>query len=78
MREDKAFVEIDDFGGGTARQGRRWYPEDMVLAPDVYLQGIDEVQRGKDLAVEKWLELESEGWMRCGFGAPTERLSNKN
>lgn len=68
--EGEAFIEASEFGGGIARQGRRWDPEYMALAPEMYLRDIDEGHRGKVLALEKWLELESEGWMRCGLGAP--------
>lgn len=70
LLEGEAFIEVSEFGGGIARQGRRWDPEYMALDPEVYLRDIDEGQTGKVLALEKWLELESEGCMRCGLGDP--------
>lgn len=70
LLEGEAFIEVSEFDGGITRQGQRWDPEYMALDPEVYLQGIDEGQTGKVLALKKWLELETEGWMRCGLGEP--------
>ncbi|WP_160152635.1 hypothetical protein [Microbulbifer sp. ALW1] len=68
LLEGEAFIDVSEFGGGISHQGQRWDPEYMALDPEVYLRGIDEGHIGKVLALEKWLELEKEGWMRCGLG----------
>lgn len=68
LLEGEAFIDVSEFGGGISHQGQSWDPEYMALDPEVYLRGIDEGHTGKVLALEKWLELETEGWMRCGLG----------
>ena len=67
LMEGEAFIEVSEFGGGIDQQGRRWDPEYMALDPDVYLKGLVEGRTGKILALQKWLELEAKGWMRCGL-----------
>lgn len=52
-----------------SRIGQRWYPEDMCLKPEVFLNGIDpEHQRyGVRAGLALWLDLHSEGWMETGL-----------
>lgn len=68
LLEGEAFIEVCKFGGGIDRQGCGWEPDYMALDPEVYLKNVDEGYLGKILALEKWLDLEAEGWMRCGLG----------
>lgn len=47
---------------------RKWYPEDMALRPDVYLDGIDtELDNfGIRAGLSHWLALEEQGFMNIG------------
>ena len=47
--------------------GSLWHPEDMALKPDIYLEGVSEGQRGKVLALQLWLSLQSKGFMDTGL-----------
>ena len=49
--------------------GKRWYPEDMCLKPEVFLDGIDPEQQryGVRAGLALWLDLHSEGWMETGL-----------
>ncbi|MBS0368068.1 MAG: hypothetical protein JSS57_02590 [Proteobacteria bacterium] len=49
--------------------GRRWYPEDMALKPDVFLKGVDpELNNfGISAAVGLWLQLDEQGFMNPGL-----------
>ncbi len=55
--------------GVYSLKGARWYPEDMALVPAKYLEGINpEVENyGIRSALELWLELESNGFMKTGL-----------
>lgn len=49
--------------------GKRWYPEDMALRPDVFLKGLDpeEDNFGIKSGLRLWLDLEQEGYMNTGL-----------
>jgi hypothetical protein len=49
--------------------GKKWYPEDMSLKPDVFLKGVDlkDDNRALPLAIELWLRLDKEGFMDSGL-----------
>jgi hypothetical protein len=52
-----------------ASSGRRWYAEDLLLQPDVYLRGVDPETDdfGVASALSLWLQLDDEGWMDTGL-----------
>jgi len=47
--------------------GEFWYPEDMALDPNIYLDKLDSETDdfGKFSALELWLSLEDDGFMNC-------------
>lgn len=49
--------------------GKKWYPEDMALNPDVFLKGVDpEIDKfGLKAGLQLWLKLESKGHMHTGL-----------
>jgi hypothetical protein len=66
----EAFLELDEFG--SLRLGRgKWYPEDMLLDPEAYLDGIDpELDNfGIRAGLAHWLELDKEGYMKIDLSA---------
>lgn len=54
-------------GGSLPNHGSRWHTEDLAISPEVYLECVAEGVRGKMLALDLWLELESDGYMDAGF-----------
>ncbi len=50
---------------------RKWYPEDMALLPEVYLEGIDpELDNfGIRAALTLWLDLEEQGLLNIGMNS---------
>lgn len=50
---------------------RKWYPEDMALLPEVYLDGIDpELNNyGITAGLSLWLDLEEQGLMNIGVNS---------
>lgn len=54
--------------------GKKWYPEDMALRPDVFLQGIDSERNnfGITAGLSLWLDLEAHGLMVTGLPGETE------
>lgn len=50
--------------------GSKWYPEDMLLKPDVFLKGVDpELNNyGISSAIGLWLHLDEQGFMDPGLG----------
>ena len=50
---------------------RKWYPEDMALRPDAYLEGVDSERNNFGIAtgLRHWLDLEEQGLMDTGLGA---------
>lgn len=59
------FLELDPDGSHSLR-GKHWYPEDMALKPDAFLDGVDPEQDnfGIKAGLELWLKLEEKGYMR--------------
>jgi hypothetical protein len=47
--------------------GTPWYPEDMALKPEAFLEGLDEGDFGRRAGLSLWLELEAKGWMETGL-----------
>lgn len=49
--------------------GKRWYPEDMALRPDVFLNGIDpeDDNFGVTSGLRLWLDLDEQGLMDTGL-----------
>jgi hypothetical protein len=43
--------------------GQLWYPEDMVVKPDSFLDGISEGDFGRRHAIDLWLQLDELGFM---------------
>lgn len=64
------FIGVDQYHGGTPTFRKRWEPEDLAAIPSAYLKGVDEGAFGKISALQKWLDLEADGYMCCGFGDP--------
>lgn len=50
--------------------GRKWYPEDMALKPEVFLAGVDAENNnfGIQSALALWLNLAQQGLMEIGSG----------
>lgn len=48
---------------------KKWYPEDMALMPEAYLESIDPEQDnfGVKSALELWLQLDAQGLMNTGL-----------
>jgi hypothetical protein len=55
--------------GSFMFRGRHWYPEDMALEPDVFLEGVDPEREnfGIRSALKLWLELDTLGHMDIGL-----------
>lgn len=55
---------------------RKWYPEDMALQPEVYLDGIDPERNNFGIAagLSLWLDLEEQGLMGTGIRADAKQL----
>jgi len=70
LSEGTEFIGVSEWHGGLPHLGQRWEPEDLADNPKVYLDGVDEGSFGKVSALEKWLDLEAQGFMRSGFGDP--------
>ncbi len=51
--------------------GKRWYPEDMALRPDAFLDGLDPERDdfGIQSALQVWLALDRQGLMDTGINA---------
>lgn len=56
--------------------GRKWYPEDMALLPEVFLKDIDpELDNyGYRAGLNLWLELEEKGLMKIGIHKNVRQL----
>ncbi len=56
--------------GVWAFGGKKWYPEDMALRPEVFLRGIDPEQSnfGLTSGLKLWLHLDQQGYMDTGLG----------
>lgn len=57
-------------GEGMRSSGvKRWYPEDMALRPDIFLNGIDPEENnfGIKAGLGLWLDLEQRGFMNTGL-----------
>jgi hypothetical protein len=52
-----------------------WYPEDMALEPEVFLNGVDPERDnfGIKSALQMWLELEQRGLMDAGINVEQAR-----
>jgi hypothetical protein len=55
--------------GVESLSGKKWYPEDMALIPEVFLQDVDPEYHnfGNVSALDLWLELEKQGLMDTGI-----------
>lgn len=53
-----------------------WYPEDMTLRPEAFLEGIDPEKDnfGIKSGLKLWLDLDEQGFMDSGFGASARQL----
>lgn len=62
------FLELDSDGSHSLR-GKHWYPEDMALEPNVFLNGIDPEQDnfGIKAGLELWLKLEEKGYLKTNI-----------
>lgn len=61
----EVFLELDEFG--SLRLGRgKWYPEDMALEPEAYLDGVDPERDnyGIRAGLAHWLDLDKQGYMK--------------
>lgn len=56
--------------------GVKWYPEDMALHPDAYLDGLDPEHNnfGVKAGLGLWLELDSQGLMDTGLNKSAREL----
>lgn len=64
----EAFLELDEFGSLVLGSGK-WYPEDMLLEPEAYLDGIDPERDnyGIRAGLAHWLSLDKKGYMKIDF-----------
>ena len=55
-------------GVWNVSSSKKWYPEDMALKPDAFLEGIDPERDnfGIKSGLRRWLELEEQGLMATG------------
>ncbi|GFE90629.1 hypothetical protein GCM10011488_55830 [Steroidobacter agaridevorans] len=60
LREGKKFLEYG-LDSALPTDGLHWHPEDMLVKPDAFLDGVDEGVRGKRLGLQMWLDLERTG-----------------
>ncbi|WP_283743160.1 hypothetical protein [Sideroxydans sp. CL21] len=62
--------------GIWALRGERWYPEDMSLQPDAFLDGVDPERNnfGIESGLKLWLSLEEEGFMDSGIKTGARQL----
>lgn len=70
IAEGTVLLQCHEWGGGLASYGQIWYPEDLTLTPETFLQGLEGRDDffGERKGLELWLELESKGWMRNEYG----------
>lgn len=57
-------------------RGKKWYPEDMALRPEVYLKGVDPERNdfGIRSSLNLWLDLEQQGYMDTGITGDARQL----
>jgi hypothetical protein len=60
FREGTRLLEYE-FDGALPTEGTFWYPEDMLVKPASFLEGLDEGAFGKREAIKMWLGLEDAG-----------------
>jgi hypothetical protein len=51
------------YDGALPLAGIHWYPEDMALKPDCFLDGLTEGAFGIEQAIKLWLQLDTAGYM---------------
>lgn len=51
------------YDGALPLAGMHWYPEDMALKPDSFLQGLNEGSFGVEQGIKLWLQLDAAGYM---------------
>ena len=64
-------------GDGITSLGyKRWYPEDMALRPEVFIQGVDPEREnfGITAGLRLWLDLDEQGYMDTGIEGDARRL----
>lgn len=61
-QEGQAFLNYS-FDSALPMSGQHWYPEDLALRPDVFLEGLDEDAFGRRSGLELWLRLHKMGLM---------------
>ena len=69
IEEGKTLLDLRDEGEWSFG-GKKWYPEDLALRPEVFLKGIDPEQNnfGIKASLRMWLDLEEAGYMDTGLG----------
>lgn len=69
----------DQQAGIESLHGKKWYPEDMALDPEIFLKGIDpELNNyGIKSGLELWLRLEEGGLMDTGIEKSARELFSK-
>lgn len=57
----------------------KWYAEDLALVPETFLKGIDPERNnfGIKSALQLWLELDQQGFMKTGVGGEVRPLFEK-
>jgi len=63
LREGTTFLEYAH-GSALPTEGLRWHPEDMLVKPEAFLDGVDEGVRGRRLGLQMWLDLERAGALK--------------
>lgn len=56
-------------------KGKKWYPEDMTIRPEIFLNGVDPERKnfGLKAGLKMWINLESEGHMHSGLESDTTK-----
>lgn len=73
FQDGETFLDYS-FESALPMAGHHWYPEDMALKPEVFLDGLDEGDFGRRSALEMWLKLDERGFMESDLPAvPSEK-----
>lgn len=76
LRDGNIFLEYE-FDNALPTQGVHWHPEDMVIDPEKYLDGVDPERENFGLisGLKMWLSLHDEGYMKIDL--PYENVREK-
>lgn len=77
-QDGEEFLEYS-YGSALPMSGEQWYPEDLALRPDVFLEGLGEEEFGRRSGLELWLRLDKQGLMDSDLpSVPSARPAFRN